>query len=604
MGGRIPWQLAAGAALLVLLAVLGTLQYRWLNDVSGAERQRMRTALDARAAEFTDAVNREMTRLFVTFQRAAVSDPDAARAIGEALSRWAAEPGAPAVVSTVYVVDRTPGGLAIARYDRATRSLQPCSWPAALTPWKIDAERALAQMPAAERHLPVLLPDTIVASIPAITIPAPRVRRLVDGDRLAYVPDPESAPRSLIVALDPGALVRDVVAPLAARHFGDGAAREYVATIVRRDDPRAIVYTTPGEPPVSASDAERVSGLLGPSFDQLQTFTHDEAAGDGRFSITIVQRRRGPPVTDAGILVTGGAWQLRLRSVGGSLDAMVERSRRRNLAVGFGVLLLLAASFGLVVASASREQRLARQQIEFVAAVSHELRTPLAVICSAGENLADGVVADPDHVRRYGSLVRTEGRRLAGMVERVLLFAGVQAREAAIVGRPLDVVALTEEAIAAVQLEAGDRACDIRLSAPPELPSVSGEAEALRSAFHNVIGNAVKYSADGHPVDVVIEPAPGVLRVRVRDRGIGIDAGDLRHVFKPFFRGRRATTAQVRGSGIGLSIVRRVVAAHGGTVAIDSHPGQGTTVTIELPQRRSPGAAEPAAATRATADAG
>src|SRR5207302_6342536 len=109
----------------------------------------------------------------------------------------------------------------------------------------------------------------------------------------------------------------------------------------------------------------------------------------------------------------------------GSLDAIVTKSRRRNMAISIGVLGLLGASFLIVIASAQRERRLARQQMAFVAAVSHELRTPLAVICSAAENLSDGVVADGAQVKKYGSLIQTEGRRLGDMVERVMAFAGM-----------------------------------------------------------------------------------------------------------------------------------------------------------------------------------
>ena len=120
-----------------------------------------------------------------------------------------------------------------------------------------------------------------------------------------------------------------------------------------------------------------------------------------------------------------GAWEVRARHRSGSLETIVARSRRRNLAISLGVLGLLAASLVLALAAAQRQQRLARQQMEFVAAVSHELRTPLAVICSAGENLADGVIADSVQVKRYGALIQTEGRRLGDMVERVMEFAGI-----------------------------------------------------------------------------------------------------------------------------------------------------------------------------------
>ena len=110
----------------------------------------------------------------------------------------------------------------------------------------------------------------------------------------------------------------------------------------------------------------------------------------------------------------------------GSLEAAVSSQRRRNLAISSSVLGLLGASMGLLVLATRRAQRLARQQMEFVAAVSHELRTPLAVIRSAAENLADGVVHDEAQIRRYGELMRTEGRRLTDMVEQILEFAGIQ----------------------------------------------------------------------------------------------------------------------------------------------------------------------------------
>jgi signal transduction histidine kinase len=99
----------------------------------------------------------------------------------------------------------------------------------------------------------------------------------------------------------------------------------------------------------------------------------------------------------------------------------------------------------------------------------------------------------------------------------------------------------------------------------------------------NVVGNAVKYSPRGGTVDVATELEDSTVRIRVADRGLGIDAEDLPHIFKPFYRGRRAIGAEVRGSGVGLSVVRHVVDAHHGKIQVDSRPGAGTTVTVTLP---------------------
>jgi signal transduction histidine kinase len=291
--------------------------------------------------------------------------------------------------------------------------------------------------------------------------------------------------------------------------------------------------------------------------------------------------------------MTPGAWRLLTRYRSDSLDAIVAASRRRNFAIVIVVLLLLGGSVALTMASAERARRLARQQMEFVAAVSHELRTPLAVICSAGENLADGVVADAAQVRRYGSLVKTEGRRLGDMVERVLLFAGIGSGVRTQALADVDVSRVIADAVAGVSADAQDRGVAVTVEPKPALPTVAGDADALRSAVQNIVGNAVKYSTSGGTVDVAADLASrSIVRIRVVDRGIGIDAEDLAHVFKPFYRGRRAVDAQVRGTGIGLSVVRHVIRAHGGDVKVESRVGEGTVVTLVLPVGSAAEAAE------------
>ena len=214
--------------------------------------------------------------------------------------------------------------------------------------------------------------------------------------------------------------------------------------------------------------------------------------------------------------------------------------------------------------------------------MSHELRTPLAVICSAGENLADGVVADAAQVKSYGALIQTEGRRLGDMVERVMEFAGISSGASIRARADVDVAKIVADAVHGVSADAVAR--DITVTVHPDgtLPTVTGDADALRSAVQNIVGNAVKYSRNGGAVDVTTHAHDGIVQIRVADRGLGIDADDLPHILEPFYRGRRAVDAQVRGTGVGLSVVRHVIAAHHGTIAVDSRVGEGTTVTVEL----------------------
>jgi signal transduction histidine kinase len=349
------------------------------------------------------------------------------------------------------------------------------------------------------------------------------------------------------------------------------------------------VFASASTTPLDARSADVTVGLFDLRMDDLN---HVYAAGvpadgAGKLAITIVRRAAGPDGRRMffSSAASPGGWRLLARYRSDSLDAIVAASRRRNFAIVLAVLALLGGSVALTMISAERARRLARQQMEFVASVSHELRTPLAVIRSAGENLSDGVVSDPAQVKRYGAMVATEGRRLSEMVERVMRFAGMASGARTRAAADVDIGAVLRDAVAAIEPDAAERAVTVTLRPNGSLPPVAGDADALRSALQNVIGNAVKYSPSGGRVLVAPREEAGRVRIRVEDAGLGIDAADLPHVFKPFYRGRRAVESQVRGSGIGLSLVRTIVEEHGGAVRIESHPGAGTAVTIDLPER-------------------
>jgi two-component system phosphate regulon sensor histidine kinase PhoR len=278
-----------------------------------------------------------------------------------------------------------------------------------------------------------------------------------------------------------------------------------------------------------------------------------------------------------------GAWQLVVTHRSGSVDAAVAQARRRNLLISSSILLLLAVSVAMIVISTGRAQRLARQQMEFVSAVSHELRTPLAVICSAGENLADGVVSEPEHARRYGTLVRDEGRRLTGMIEQVLDFAGISSGRKIYNLHPTDVRDVVSEALAAFSLQI--QQCDfvVDVQTHDGIPPIIADKSALVRAVQNLIGNALKYSGAGRWIGVRMSATSDGVAITVEDRGPGIPSDELPHLFEPFYRGRTARESQISGSGLGLSLVKEIVDAHRGTVTVHSSVGQGSSFNIVLP---------------------
>jgi signal transduction histidine kinase len=267
----------------------------------------------------------------------------------------------------------------------------------------------------------------------------------------------------------------------------------------------------------------------------------------------------------------------------GSLEQAVNAARRRNLLVSTSILGILGISVGFLVVSTRRAQDLARQQLEFVATVSHELRTPLAVIRSAADNLADGVVNDEARIRQYGELVRREGVRLTDLVEQILEFAGLQSGQRRMTARPVAIAPLLREVIGASGDSARAAGVTIELSADDHLPAAAGDESALRRVFQNLVSNAVKYGADAGWVGVRARVSGGQVEISVSDRGIGIAAADQPRIFDPFYRAPGVVAAQIQGAGLGLSLVKRIVDAHGGRVTVRSAPGEGSTFTVLLP---------------------
>jgi signal transduction histidine kinase len=265
----------------------------------------------------------------------------------------------------------------------------------------------------------------------------------------------------------------------------------------------------------------------------------------------------------------------------------VNRVRWRNLAVTACVLLLMAGSLAVLIRSARSARKLADLQMDFVAGVSHELRTPLTVIQTAAYNLRGKMAGNPAQVERYGALIQQECGRLRELVEHVLRFSSAGAGRVIQATEPVSVEALIDESLESSQVVMQRAACVVEKSVEPRLPLVMADAVALKQVFDNLLSNAAKYGAeDGHWIGVTAAgtggAAPGV-EIRVADRGPGIPADEQPRVFDAFFRGRRAVQDQVHGTGLGLNLVKKIVEAHGGSVGVESAPGQGTAFIVRLP---------------------
>ena len=226
------------------------------------------------------------------------------------------------------------------------------------------------------------------------------------------------------------------------------------------------------------------------------------------------------------------------------------------------------------------EKELNRLKSSFVATVSHEFRTPLAVIlisCDLLERHFEKL--EPAQRREQLGTIGGAVRRMSALMEQVLLLSRVESGTMEFKPAALELGELLRRVCDEVAATTQAR-CPIEVSAE-KLPTARADEGLLRIVLANLINNAVKYSAAGSAVTVAAERVGNDAWVRVRDRGIGIPAADMRHLFTPFHRAEHAVNIQ--GTGLGLAIVKRCVTLHGGEIQCESTAGQGTTFTVRLP---------------------
>jgi len=273
-----------------------------------------------------------------------------------------------------------------------------------------------------------------------------------------------------------------------------------------------------------------------------------------------------------------------------STVATPEQWARTNFGWNIGLALLLAAVLmaGVFLAFrfADRAMRLSDMKSEFISNVSHELKTPLASIRVFAELLRLGRARTPERVQAYGGHIETEARRLSSLIDNILDFSRIESGRKTYRFAPTDVAALVAAAVETFRAPLAESGFALRYEPPgEELPEIPLDAAAIDQALSNLVDNAVKYSGDAREVIVRVTRAPRHVVVSVSDRGIGIPKQEHGKVFERFHRVGTNLVHDVKGSGLGLSIVRHIVEAHHGKVTVDSQPGAGSTFSMYLPVR-------------------
>jgi signal transduction histidine kinase len=235
-----------------------------------------------------------------------------------------------------------------------------------------------------------------------------------------------------------------------------------------------------------------------------------------------------------------------------------------------------------------REVLMARMRSQFVSGVSHELKTPLTAIRMFAETLRLGRSKDPAAQAEYLDTIVNESERLTRLLNNVLDFSKIEQGRRIYHPAPASLAEIVRAAARAMEypLKQQGFALDVRID--ENLPDVRVDRDAIEQAVLNLLSNAMKYSGESRTVSLAVVQEGDRAVIRVVDKGIGIDAKDQEHIFEDFYRVPSRENLSLPGTGLGLSLVAHIAKAHGGSVRVESAPGQGSTFSIILPLESEP----------------
>jgi len=621
------------AAVLVGLAVL---QYRWSGQVSDATRAQMLSNLHVSLMSFRQDFARELGAVAVEI-RTIADNPSAVNPaeLNEQFHHLQQTAAHPNLVSHIYLW-ADPTRQKPLRFDPASGHFERTAWPAEFDPMQQrllaittahhpptgrpeanEARRRLEFGPARNfngrrqgsggmaprRRMPqmmngrmaeMMMPWAIDQSIPAIAYP---IRRHMSSGG----PVNRTDVTWLIIQLNPDVLKKEIFPELTQKLFGGSSGMDYYIAIkaVGNDGERVVYSSGNGPAEEKNRPPDAALNLIGPPFG------HDGPADAGMEFFSATMHRPGdhaqqsdeqhmaalerlPRFDPFHYAQSQGTWQLTATHKSGSVEAAVGALRRRNLMASFGVLGVLAITMGLIVVASQRARRLARLQMDFVAGVSHELRTPLAVISSAAENIAHGVVEDKQQLLRYGNTIVKQSRQLTLLVEQVLLFAATQQPHRHLGHGRVNIAEVIDAALEGTSSEVTAAGFTVERRIESGLPAVNVDFTALVRSLQNLITNAVKYGGDNHWLRISAAAVKGNSRVEevkltVEDKGIGIGKEEIKHIFEPFYRSPAVSESGIHGTGLGLPLARTIVEAMGGRITASSELGKGSAFSIHLP---------------------
>jgi len=258
---------------------------------------------------------------------------------------------------------------------------------------------------------------------------------------------------------------------------------------------------------------------------------------------------------------------------------------RRNYYFWTILTLIIVLAFGafLLARTIAHEMEILKIKSDFVSSVSHEFKTPLTSIKALMERLVDGKVRDAGKMDQYFSIIAQDTDKLTCLVNNLLDFSKIEEGKKEYVFSETDIVRIATEQVERFKKEQVEEGPDIRLEITGEIPILRADADALSRAMSNLLSNAVKFTPTGKAIRVGLSRNGESVVLDVEDEGIGIHPDELGRVFEKFFQGRNALGQSIRGTGLGLTLVKHIVEAHGGSILVESRLGLGSKFSMVFP---------------------
>jgi signal transduction histidine kinase len=284
-------------------------------------------------------------------------------------------------------------------------------------------------------------------------------------------------------------------------------------------------------------------------------------------------------------------WKAEVGLKNTNLEALARDSFLKSAGTTILVLVVLVCGIALTIRATDREARLAQAKSNFVANVSHELKTPLSLLSLFSEILELGRVKNEEKKVEYYRIIRHESLRLNKMIDNILDFSKIEAGRKRYNFAAGDLAEVIENVLSSYRYQIINSGFAIQTDMQPDLPPVLIDREAMAQAISNLLDNAIKYSGEVKQLSITTSTVRSNLSVEIADHGIGIPRAEQAKIFEKFYRVGNGLVHDVKGSGLGLALVKHIIEAHQGTISVESDIGKGTRFTILLPL--APGAAGP-----------